>query len=96
MTSEDVTSKESLDITSTGFALATSRVPTNTAQPVSNLSFERPSVEGIADDPSLPQNWSSMRKWLIVIVLSMMSLMAYGRSVLIFNMLMQIDTKIKE
>lgn len=36
---------------------------------------------GIPDDetnPSLPQNWSNSRKWLIVIALSLMSLMAYG------------------
>lgn len=37
-------------------------------------------VDADATDPSLPVNWSVARKWCILIVLSLMSLMVYVAS----------------
>ena len=37
-------------------------------------------------DPSLPQNWPTSRKWLIVVMLSLMSLMVYVYVVFFFSL----------
>lgn len=49
---------------------------------VENGTLAKEAIPAIADaaNSSLPQNWSGKRKWLILIVLSLMSLMVYVAS----------------